>query len=83
MTPHLTEIVQMRGHNICFYAELTKIIPHYHQILICSFGVITINLLKNILSMSVSVIRHERIGGDDCGDVCVCAGWERGGGQNV
>ena len=33
--------------------------------------------------MSVSVIRHERIGGDDCGDVCVCAGWERGGGQNV
>ena len=23
----------MRGHNICFYAELTKIIPNYHQIL--------------------------------------------------
>ena len=22
-----------RGHNICFYAEYTKIIPDYHQIL--------------------------------------------------
>ena len=27
------ETVQMRGHNICFYAEFTKIIPNYHQIL--------------------------------------------------
>ena len=38
MTPHLNcliETVQMRGHNICFYVELTKIIPNYHQIL-CS-----------------------------------------------
>ena len=36
MTPHLNrlgETVQIRGHNICFYAELTKIIPNYHQIL--------------------------------------------------
>ena len=36
MTPHqnhLSETVQMRGHNICFYAEVTKIIPNYHQIL--------------------------------------------------
>ena len=35
VTPHLNrliETVQMRGHNICFYAELTKIIPNYHQI---------------------------------------------------
>ena len=23
----------MRGHNICFYAELTKIVSNYHQIL--------------------------------------------------
>ena len=29
----LTETVQMRGHNIWFYAELTKIILNYHQIL--------------------------------------------------
>ena len=28
----LVETVQMRGHNICFYAEITKIIPNYHQI---------------------------------------------------
>ena len=36
MTPHLNplkETVQMRGHNIHFYAELTKIIPICHQIL--------------------------------------------------
>ena len=34
VTPHLNrlvETVQMRGHNICFYAELTKIIPNYHH----------------------------------------------------
>ena len=30
---HLVEMVQMRDHNICFYAELTKIIPNYDQIL--------------------------------------------------
>ena len=36
MTPHLNhliEMVQMRDHNISFSAELTKIIPYYHQIL--------------------------------------------------
>ena len=36
MTPHLSrldETVQMRGHNRWFYAELSKIIPNYHQIL--------------------------------------------------
>ena len=36
MTPHLNrlvETVQMRGHNICFSAELTEIIPNYPQIL--------------------------------------------------
>ena len=34
-TPHLNslvETVQMRSHNIRFYAELTKIIPYYQQI---------------------------------------------------
>ena len=37
VTPHLNclvETVQMRGHNICFCAELTKIIPYYHQLLL-------------------------------------------------
>ena len=36
VTSHLNrhiETVQMRGHNICFYAELTKIIPNYRKIL--------------------------------------------------
>ena len=33
VTPHLNrlvEMVQMRGHKVCFCAELTKIIPNYH-----------------------------------------------------
>ena len=30
----LIEMVQMRGHNICFYAKLRKIIPNYHQLLL-------------------------------------------------
>ena len=29
----LNKTVQMKGHNICVYAELTKIFPNYHQIL--------------------------------------------------
>ena len=36
VTPHLNrldETVQMRGHDIRFYAELTKTFPKYHQIL--------------------------------------------------
>ena len=34
VTPHLNclnKMVQMRGHNVCFYAELTYIISSYHQ----------------------------------------------------
>ena len=27
----LVETVQMRGQNICFYVEFTKIIPYYRQ----------------------------------------------------
>ena len=37
VTPHLNclnKTVQMRGHNICLYAELTKIIPNFHQLLL-------------------------------------------------
>ena len=36
VTSHLNRLVQavqVRGHNIGFYEELTKIIPIYHQIL--------------------------------------------------
>ena len=36
VTPHLNYLiqpVQMKGHNICFYAELKKNILSYHQIL--------------------------------------------------
>ena len=34
--PHLNlldKTVQIRGHNICFYVELTNIITNYHQML--------------------------------------------------
>ena len=37
VTPHLNRLdktVQLRGHNIHFYAQLTKIIPNYHHILL-------------------------------------------------
>ena len=27
----LDETLQMRGHSICFYAQLIKIVPNYHQ----------------------------------------------------
>ena len=30
---HLNQMVQIRGHNISFYAVSTKNIPNYHQIL--------------------------------------------------
>ena len=30
---HLVKMVQIRGHNICFYTELTKMIPNYPHIL--------------------------------------------------
>ena len=29
----------MRGHNICCYAELTKIVPNYHQLLLIKSSV--------------------------------------------
>ena len=35
VTPHLNcliVMVQIRGHNVCFYAELTKTIPNYLKI---------------------------------------------------
>ena len=37
VTPHLNhliEMLQMGVHNICFYADLIKVIPKYHQILL-------------------------------------------------
>ena len=41
VTPHLNclyEMVQMKGHNVCFYAELTTIIPHYIQLLLLTYS---------------------------------------------
>ena len=37
MTPHLNHLiktVQVRGHILCFYVKLTKIIPNYYKILL-------------------------------------------------
>ena len=62
MTPHLNrlvETVQMRGHNICFYAEL-KNISNYHQILPLTYSSgyhLGIFFFKLILIM----LQHRRI----------------------
>ena len=50
VTPHLNrliETVQMRGHNICFNAELTKIISNYHQILPLIYS--SVNVIKALV----------------------------------
>ena len=41
------ETVQMRGHKVCFYAELTKIIPNYHKysLLFRALGIIVLFFL--------------------------------------
>ena len=52
MTPHLNrldETVQMRGHNLCYSAELSKIISNYHQILL---------LIKSSADLSAYKIAH-------------------------
>ena len=33
-----SETVQVSGHNVCFYAELTKSILNYHHILLLIYG---------------------------------------------
>ena len=63
MTPHLNrlvETVQMKGHNICFYAELTIIIPNYHQILplIWSSEVLITVCTKIILEPKSALLHH-------------------------
>ena len=49
----------MRGHNICFYEELTKIIPNYHQILL-------VHCLLGASVLICSVITFINITGTDC-----------------
>ena len=56
MTPHLNclnETVQMRGHNICFYAELTKSFPIYHQLELC---IILYFYLANFISICNGIL---------------------------
>ena len=48
---HLDETVQMRGHNIWFYAELTNIIPNYHQIPPFSRALLLVVTLHSILQL--------------------------------
>ena len=35
----LIETVQMRSHKVCFYAEITEIIPNYHKYTLLSRAV--------------------------------------------
>ena len=54
VTPHLNcldETGQARGHNICFYAEPTKIIPKYHQYSLLSRALSFIIKLTNYCLM--------------------------------
>ena len=56
MTPHLNrlnETVQMRGHNICFYAGLIKIIPNYH--IVCFFTFHWFNSVHVAVEEKISV----------------------------
>ena len=58
----LDETVQMMGHNICFYAELTKIIPNYYQILPLIKSSVCISSIWHFAKMTVQVylIMHLR-----------------------
>ena len=48
----------MRGHNICTYAELTNIIPYYHQILplICLCNYHKKSELKKIIKVKSKIL---------------------------
>ena len=53
-TPHLNrldETVQMRGHNICFYLELTKIIPQNLSSNTPSYPRLMLSLKKKITKL--------------------------------
>ena len=58
MTPHLNrlvETVQKKGHNICFHAELTKIIHNYDKYSVLSRAlVVTLNIQTGSTSGSTS-----------------------------
>ena len=61
MTPHLNhlnEMVQMRGHNIPFYAELTKIIPNHNQILLLIYSFVKLCFLVNDVDDYVCVFKN-------------------------
>ena len=52
--PHLSRLngtVQVRSHNVCFYAELTKIVPYYHRIL--RLMVLKLWFLESFLSVKI------------------------------
>ena len=61
MTPHLNGLIemgQMRGHNICFYAELTKIITkysHFSRALLIVYCVFIVCLYTVILLFDVDI----------------------------
>ena len=62
----------MRGHNVCFYAELTQIIPKYQQILLLSRALSSIH---EIFMVPVHLFCVSAIFGDICqsiqGQLCL------------
>ena len=59
VTPHLNrlaETVQMSGHNVCLYAELTKIIPNEKDAYY--FGPAFMQLLTAFMSLNGTFYYH-------------------------
>ena len=68
VTPHLNHLiktVQMRCHNICFYAELSKLIPNYQQILPLIFSSDYPN--KDALTLKFTKHHHPSLTTTNCG----------------
>ena len=54
------DVTQLRGHNFCFYAELTKIIPNYHLILPLIYSSEQRNLKQHVFSIPVNFLEISR-----------------------
>ena len=68
VTPHLNRLiktVQMRCHNICFYAELSKLIPNYQQILSLIYSSDYPN--KDALTLKFTKHHHPSLTTTNCG----------------
>ena len=84
MTPHLNGlIVQIRGHNICFHAELTKMTPNYIVSLNTSSYLELCRCLLYFCSICIQVVENFAIDLIAEDPIVVCTQrnvWSNGGG---